>query len=221
MRRRSFTAQYLEPSEILGEILFGLIMVLTFTLGAGLVVQEGEDAVREMLVAVVSCNVAWGLIDAGMYIMTSLFDRSRDVRLWSAVKKAGGEAQALSLIDEWLEPQLGGVASPAARARLSADMLVQLRGAEPAAAKVTRADLMGAAASFWLVFLSVIPAIAPFLLLDSRHLALRVSNGLLLGLLFLVGFRWAAYTNGRPWITGLAMLATGGVLVAVAIALGG
>ena len=221
MRRRSFTAQYLEPSEILGEILFGLIMVLTFTLGAGLVVQEGEDAVREMLVAVVSCNVAWGLIDAGMYIMTSLFDRSRDVRLWSAVKKASGDAQALSLIDEWLEPQLGGVASPAARARLSADMLVQLRGAEPAAAKVTRADLLGAAASFWLVFLSVIPAIAPFLLLDSRHLALRVSNGLLLGLLFLVGFRWAAYTNGRPWITGLAMLATGGVLVAVAIALGG
>ena len=58
MRTRSFTAKYLEPSEILGEILFGLIMVLTFTLGAGLVVQEGDDAVREMLVAVVNCNIA-------------------------------------------------------------------------------------------------------------------------------------------------------------------
>jgi hypothetical protein len=131
MRTRSFTAKYLEPSEILGEILFGLIMVLTFTLGAGLVVQEGADAVREMLVAVVSCNLAWGLIDAGMYIMTSLFDRSRDARLWAAVKKASGDAEALSLIGEWLEPQLAGVASAAARTRLSEDMLVQLRGRNP------------------------------------------------------------------------------------------
>jgi len=46
-------------------------------------------------------------------------------------------------------------------------------------------------------------------------------HGLLMGLLFLVGYRWAQYTNSRPWITGLAMLASGGVLVAVAIALGG
>jgi hypothetical protein len=215
------TANYLEPSEILGEILFGLIMVLTFTLGAGLVVRESEDAVREMLVAVVSCNLAWGLIDASMYIMTSLFDRSRDLRLWSAVKKTADDEQALSLIGEWLEPQLAGVTSAAARTRLSEDMLARLRSTEPEAARVTRADLLGAAASFWLVFLSVIPAIAPFLILDSRHLALRVSNGLLLALLFLVGYRWAQFTNWRPWITGLAMLAAGGVLVAVAIALGG
>ncbi len=98
---------------------------------------------------------------------------------------------------------------------------MQLRGAEPARATVTREDSTGAIASFWLVFRLVIPAIVPFLILDSRHLALRVSNGLLLGLLFLVGYRWAQFTNGRPWITGLAMLAAGGVLVAVAMALGG
>jgi len=219
--KRSFTAKYLEPSEILGEILFGLIMVLTFTLGASLVVRGGEDAVREMLVGVVSCNIAWGLIDAGMFIMTSLFDRSRNARLWSAVRKANGDDQALSLIHDWLDPQLAGVTSAAARSRLSEDVLVQLRRAEPARATVTREDMLGAAASFWLVFLSVVPAIAPFLILDSPHLALRVSNGLLLGLLFLVGYRWAQYTNERPWITGLAMLAAGGVLVAVAIALGG
>jgi VIT1/CCC1 family predicted Fe2+/Mn2+ transporter len=32
----SFFARHLDPSEILGELLFGLIMVLTFTLGASL-----------------------------------------------------------------------------------------------------------------------------------------------------------------------------------------
>ena len=65
--KASFLSRYLEPSAILGEIVFGLIMVLTFTLGAGLVIAEGRDATREMLVAILGCNLAWGLIDAGMY----------------------------------------------------------------------------------------------------------------------------------------------------------
>lgn len=221
MARQSLAAKYLEPSEILGELIFGLIMVLTFTLGAGLVVGDGDEAAREMLVGVVSCNLAWGLIDGGMYIMTALFDRSRNARLWSKVKQATGDQEALSLIAAWQEPQLIDVTSDATRTRLYQDMLSHLRQAEPARARVTREDVYGAIASFWLVFLSAIPAVIPFLIFDSRHFALRVSNGLLLGLLFLVGYRWSHHTNGRPWITGLSMLAAGAVLVAVAMALGG
>lgn len=216
----SFVAKYLDPSEILGEILFGLIMVLSFTLGAGLVIEEGDGAIKEMLLAIIACNIAWGIIDAGMYLMTCVFDRSRNRRLWRAVKAAAGDAQALAIVYSWLEPQLGGVTSESALNALGVDVLDHLRRREPESASITREDWYGAIASFWLVFISTIPAALPFLIFDSRYLALRVSNGLLLGMLFLVGYQWSRHTSGRPWVVGLGMLACGGALVAVAMAFG-
>ena len=39
-RRNSFSARHLDPASHMGEILFGLIMTLTFTLAAGIVIQE-------------------------------------------------------------------------------------------------------------------------------------------------------------------------------------
>jgi hypothetical protein len=49
----------------------------------------------------------------------------------------------------------------------------------------------------------------------------RVSNAILLGLLFWVGFSFARYTTSRPVLTGLAFLLFGAALVGLAIALGG
>ena len=66
---RKFVHRYLDPASRLGEILFGLIMVLTITLTAGLTVEDGRDGVRQLLFAAIGCNIAWGLIDAVMYLM--------------------------------------------------------------------------------------------------------------------------------------------------------
>jgi hypothetical protein len=41
---KRFVPKYLDPASRLGEILFGLIMVLTVTLTAGLTVDEGRAA---------------------------------------------------------------------------------------------------------------------------------------------------------------------------------
>jgi VIT1/CCC1 family predicted Fe2+/Mn2+ transporter len=115
---------------------------------------------------------------------------------------------------------LATVTSETTRSELYPDVLHHLRQREPDPTKLTREDWYGAIASFWLVFLSTIPAVVPFLIFNSRYFALRVSNGLLLGLLFLVGFYWSRHTNGRPWAVGLGMLACGSALVGVAMAFG-
>ena len=88
-------------------------------------------------------------------------------------------------------------------------------------APITRDDWLGAAVSFGLVVISSIPAAIPFMLIDDARLALRVSNAVLVALLFLTGFLWARYTLAKPWLAGLAFLVVGIVLVAAAIALGG
>jgi VIT1/CCC1 family predicted Fe2+/Mn2+ transporter len=82
-------------------------------------------------------------------------------------------------------------------------------------------DVYGAIAVFWLVFFSAIPAVVPFLVFSDRFVALRVSNLLLLTMLFLVGYRWARVTHSNPWIVGSILLLAGLVMVAIAMALGG
>jgi VIT1/CCC1 family predicted Fe2+/Mn2+ transporter len=93
--------------------------------------------------------------------------------------------------------------------------------AAPRHAVVTREDLLGALACFWLVFFASFPAAVPFLFLDDPWIALRVSNGVLLALMFYAGFSWAKYTLATPWLTGICFVLGGLGLVAVAIALGG
>jgi hypothetical protein len=75
--------------------------------------------------------------------------------------------------------------------------------------------------SFLLVVITSLPAAIPFMFMDDARLALRVSNAILLGLLFVTGYYWARYTLSKPWLVGFAFLAGGIVLVLAAIALGG
>jgi len=55
--RQSFVKRYLDPTESLGEVLFGLIMALAITLGAGLIIEEGAEAPSRMLLAILGGNV--------------------------------------------------------------------------------------------------------------------------------------------------------------------
>jgi hypothetical protein len=152
-------------------------MVLTFTLTARAALGE-EGSARELLIAALGCNIAWGIIDGGMYIMAAMLDRAR-------------EAQA----------NAHGGAVPHTR--------------------MTAEDFKGALACCWLVIASAIPAIVPFMVMNDPYIALRTSNALLVGMLFVVGFSWGGYANTSRWISGLVFLLIGTSLVLVAIALGG
>lgn len=221
-RRESWVERSLDPGERLGEILFGLVMVLTFTLTAGLTVSEGREGVRELLAAALGCNIAWGIIDGVFYVMGGLFRRGRRNRIAQAVRATPDENDAAALVAEALDPALEEVSSPEERRRFYRDVVRVTKRLPEARPRITRDDLVGALASFWLVVLSTIPAAIPFLVFrDQPRFALRVSNGLLIALIFTVGFRWARYTGGSGWRIGLSLALMGGALVAIAVALGG
>jgi hypothetical protein len=206
----------------MGEILFGLIMTLTFTLGAGMVLQEeGRDGAREMLIAIIGCNAAWGLIDGIFYVLGQLFERGRLRRTRLKVREAASDAEARALVAAELDDLLGAVADDARRAGLYDSIVQRMRTETLPLDSVRKSDVMGGIAAGWLVFLCSFPAVLPFLFLDDPKLAVRVSNVLLLALLFLVGYRFARDTMARPWLTGVVFLFVGVVLVLAAIALGG
>jgi VIT1/CCC1 family predicted Fe2+/Mn2+ transporter len=211
----------LDPGERMGELLFGLIMVLTFTLGAGIELAGDRDETRELLIAALGCNAAWGIIDAALYLMARLSERGRIHRLVRAIQAAPDREQALALVEAELDERLPAVVRPEVRAALDEHVLERVRAMKLARNRVTAADLWAALAVFWLVFLTALPAVVPFLVIRDPQIAMRSSNAILIGLLFYVGWRWAGYTGASPWRTGLFMALIGVALVIVAIALGG
>jgi hypothetical protein len=218
---RSFFARYVDPAERLTEVLFGLLMVLTCTLGASLTVEEGREATREMLLAALGCNVAWGFINGVIYVMDSMYERGRGIRLVQCVLGAADEEGALGYIERELDPTLAALSSKEERERLYREVLTTIKNAPPPKRGIQREDLIGATITFVLMFLIALMAIMPFLFLRDLLFALRVSNGLLLGLLFVVGYRWGRETGTNPWLGGLAMTLIGGALVGIAKVLGG
>ncbi len=217
----SVTERFLEPGESLSELLFGLIMTLTFTLGAGLMLREDPSAARDLLIATIGCNVAWGIIDGALYVSGQLFERARLARVGALIRRAESEEAAAALVEEELGEMIGVTVDRAERSDLYRRMARHVRASRPSRPKVVRADLWGAITSFWLVFFGSIPAAAPFLFIDDAWIALRVSNAILIALLFVTGYRWARYTTLRPFVTGLTFVVAGVGLVAIAIALGG
>lgn len=218
---QSFIERFLDPAEWLGEILFGLIMVLTITLGAGLLVAEGPDATREILKSVLGCILAWALIDAMIYVMNRMFERSRTAWLIDAIQKAANEEKGLAIIQKEIEPILIKVTSEQERKRLYDDILRNVMTAEVPDTKFQREEIGGALVTFLLVMITTVPALVPFLFVNDRHVALAVSNVLLLAMLFWVGYFWALQAKTRPWLTGLIVMLIGMLMVIIAKLLGG
>jgi VIT1/CCC1 family predicted Fe2+/Mn2+ transporter len=219
--RSRFVRQYLDPASRLSEVLFGLIMALTVTLTAGLTVAEGKDGLRQLLIAAVGCNVAWGIIDGIMYVMNRVFERSRKARTIEEVRRAADERAAVALVRSQIDDLLESLTEPKERELLSRSIVTRLSRLEPVRTHVTKHDLYGAIAVFWLVFALCIPAAVPFLIMSRPHVALRVSNLLLIGMLFGIGWQWAKAVGFNRLAAGSSMVLVGLVLVGVAIALGG
>ncbi len=213
--------RYLEPTSILNESVFGLVMTLTFTLGAGMVVKEGPDATRELLIGVLGCNLAWGIIDGMILIMGGMLERSQKGQLIMRLRGLDSEDARLAMGRERVELVIEPYIEPAEREPIYRSVAKALKDKEPERIHPQRAEVLGAIATAWIVFACSIPAVLPFLFIDDRFLALRVSNALLLAMLFVAGYRWALATNSRPWVVGGSLLLTGLAMVLIAIPLGG
>jgi hypothetical protein len=211
-------ARVLNPLERFSEIVFGLIMVLSFTCAFS-VAESGREGVREMLVGAIGCNLAWGIIDGAFYLIACLTEAGRGVTLLRKVQQSPSTSEAHRTIADALPARIAEVLSPADLSRIHE----HLKGlpAPDAPARLSAEDWRGADGVFLLVFLSTFPVVLPFLFLSDARLALRISNGIAIAMLFGAGFQLASFGGLRPIRTGLAMVAIGATLVAITIALGG
>jgi hypothetical protein len=208
----------LEPSDRISEVLFGLIMVLTFT-GSLSVAEAGRDDIRSMLVGALGCNLAWGVIDAVFYLMGCLAEKGRDLAILRSVRATGDPREAQRQIAAALPLVIASVVRPSELDAMH-ERLRQLPE-PPGPAHLGSADVRGASGVFLLVFSSTFPVAIPFIVMQDSMAAMRVSNAVAVTMLFVAGAAYARVVGRSTLLLGAAMVALGAVLVALTIALGG
>lgn len=208
----------LSPIERVAEVLFGLIMVLTFT-GSLSAAESGEAEVRTMLIGAIGCNLAWGLIDGIMYLMGCLAERAANYRAFMGLRGARNSGAARAAIAAAAPPLLAENLSAAEIERLQAAFAAMPEA--PPRVRLEAADWLGAFCVFLLVFLATFPVVLPFFFASDAMVALRISNAIAVTMMFLVGCAFGRLSGYRPLVTGGAMVILGAALVTLTIALGG
>jgi hypothetical protein len=208
----------LDPPARISEILFGVIMALTFTRAID-AASAGREDVRVLVFAAVGCNVAWGLVDAMMYLLGVLSERGRDLLTIQAVRAADSPDAARALIVDALPPIVARLLTADDLARLHRDLRALTN--VPARPRIETADWLGAVGVFLLVCLATLPLVVPFVLIADVQTALLTSNAIALAIVFAAGYLLARYSGYRPLRTATIMVVLGCILVAVTIALGG
>jgi VIT1/CCC1 family predicted Fe2+/Mn2+ transporter len=208
----------LDPIDRVSEVLFGLIMVLTFT-GSLSIAEAGREDIRIMLIAALGCNLAWGIIDGVLYLMGCLAEKSRELLALHAIRRTSEPHKAQQLVLNTLPATIAEVLLPA-----ELDTICQRLRAIPALperSKLVKDDWWGALGVFLLVFLSTFPVVIPFVFMRDALPALRLSNLIAVVMLFGTGFVFARITGRHPWVMGAVMVALGLILVGITMALGG
>ncbi len=208
----------LEPNERISEVLFGLIMVLTFT-GSLSVAHADRAEVRTMRIGALGCNLAWGIIDGAFYLMGCLAEKGRDLMTHRKVRKATDSQKAQRLIADALPSVLASVLQPA-ELEVMHERLQKLPE-PPDRARLSGSDWRGAMGVFFLVFLSTFPVAIPFNFMPSTMTAMRMSNAIAIVMLFFTGAAYGRCVGRSPWMFGISMVVLGGIFVALTIALGG
>ena len=208
----------LDPVDRISEVLFGLIMALTFTgsLAAG---EAGRADVELMLTGAIGCNIAWGLVDAVMYLMSSVVERSRNLLTLKRVREASDPEAADRIVADAL-PEVVADALPPAHLEALRKNVAGLQGLPPRA-RLGKDDWIAAAGVFGLVLVSTFPPAIPFLFIHDVVLATRVSNAVAIAMLYWCGASLARHAGMSAVRTGLVLVLLGVALVAITMALGG
>jgi VIT1/CCC1 family predicted Fe2+/Mn2+ transporter len=207
----------LNPVDRISEILFGLIMAVTIV-GSMSIATAGTDEVRTVMLAALGCNLAWGLVDAVMYVVRTATERTRNRVLARRIVDADADT-ARRLITEALPEHVVALSGPDEIEGMRQRLLASPDKLRPVLAP---RDFLEAFAVFVMVVVATFPVVAPFLLTTNTATAMRVAQAVTLVMLFFAGFALGRYAGyAKPLRPGLGMAVFGAVLIGIVKALGG
>jgi len=206
----------LDPVDRASESIFGVLMAVSIV-GALSVTAGDAQEIRSTLFMALACNVAWGLTDAVMYLVTTAITKGRNFRLVRRLQQTTDRHEAHRLITDAL-PEL--VVSCARDQTIEA-LRKDLGGLQLPRKALGSRDVLAALCVFLIVVAATFPIVLPFLFTQDVMVAKRVSNGLAVAVLYGQGHVVGRYAGGTSWLYGVSFAGLGAALVAVIMALGG
>ena len=88
---------WIDTEDRISEILFGLIMALTFTCTIS-IAQSDRASVKDMLIGALGCNIAWGLVDAVLYVLMTKTVQERGFTILNFVRRSKDTSKSTSLL---------------------------------------------------------------------------------------------------------------------------
>lgn len=98
----------LDPMERISETLFGLIMALTFICSLGVATGTSIN-IQTMLIGALGCNLAWGIVDGGLYLLARINSRGDKILTLRAIRQAPDPESARRVIADALPPELATI----------------------------------------------------------------------------------------------------------------
>jgi hypothetical protein len=208
----------LSPVDRVSELLFGLFMALTFV-GAVSAATAGRQEIRTMFAAALGCNLAWGLVDAVMYLVRTVTDRGRSLTLLRSVRGAPDAETGRQFIERSLSREVAGLVA-SAEIEAIRGRIVALPSV-PARPTLGWGDLRAAVGIFLIVVLSTFPVVMPYVVFQDVGTAKTISRAIALTMLFFGGLALGRYAGYGNWKVGFMMVGLGTALVIAINALGG
>jgi VIT1/CCC1 family predicted Fe2+/Mn2+ transporter len=199
-------------------MLFGLFIALTF-IGAVSVAEQGREQIRTLFLAALGCNLAWGLVDAVMYLVRTLAERGRLLTLARSVQAAHDAETGCRLIKRSLSQAASRLLSATEIEAVCKRILAMV--SLPERPTLNRQDLLAAVAIFLIVVASTFPVVLPFLLISDVATAKNASRGIALVMMFFGGLALGRYAGHVSWKVGFSIAGLGAGLVLAINALGG
>ena len=218
MERSTRFKLLLNPMDRVAEILFGLIMALSFTCSIN-IATKGPAEIRQLLIGAIGCNLAWGIVDATMYLIGVLARKSRSRTIFDAVHDPLQKDKARTFISEELPSIVVSAIGPQGLEEIRTK-LTSLQDV-PIDVRLRFQDIKEAVAIFFLIFVSTFPVVIPFVFIRDTMLALRISNLVAIVMMFFCGWEVAKYVGYNKWKMSAGVILIGIMLVVVTIALGG
>jgi hypothetical protein len=228
-RQDGFFGRLLDPIDRLAETIFSVLILLSFTLayqvlrfGVEPYAPLGPDYLLNLALAALGATIAWGLIDGVVYVLLGVLERGEKHRFLARIQAASAEEERMQAIADELDYVLEPITGAEQRRLLYLDVLDHLQASRPQRVRLTRDDIYGGLGCVLVAVLAVLPSLVTLVLLrDDYMLALRASNLVSIGVLFVSGYQWGKYSDSSPLKTGLLLAAIGLGLAAIAIPLGG
>jgi len=209
---------WMNTGDRISEILYGLIMALTFTCSFS-ITKSDKTSVDDMLFGALSCNTAWGLIDAVMFLLMAKTDHERRFTILNFIRRSKNTGESRQFIADALPPDVAKVLQPE-EVEMIRQRILQSPDEKDAKEKKNK-DFKTAAEIFLIVLLSTFPVAVPFIFIADLHIALRISNIIAILMMFFCGWALGKYAGHKSFFTGIIMSLLGVILVLITIALGG